>query len=629
MNLNRIRTSLFSLSRAGRSCNRGLAMSGDSTPHPNIALLIGLVSLVIAGQLLWLEWPQLAKALGDTDDAMRLVEVRAFLAGRGWFDLHEPRLQPPMGYDTHWSRLIDAGLAGLLLTLRQFTDSGNAEWLMRVVWPPLWLAPAISGAVALAWRLGGRAASAVVLLLLLLGLPALLQFKPGRIDHHDVQITLALLTLAAAIWSDRVRWTAWVAGMLSALALAIGVEGIAFIVVAGAVFVVRYWLDRNAAAALSQYGFALAAGTALVFFGTIAPSRWMQTACDAMAINSAVPTILSGLVLGIAGANFAGDTRAVRSIGVLMTVGLAALAFVLLEPRCIRGPLAMMDPAVRSIWLAHIQEVQSWATVAGRNPSTAASYAAYPLAAIIGAMVLARDPSTRSDSGFITLVAALLVADAMALVAIRALPYALWFGMPFVAAALVRLFARLKLRTLPAMALVAIPFTPALLSWGAYQIMEAIGPFDEKAQIRANACLQNESYAALARLPAGLVVTDSDFGPFMLALTPHSVIAGPYHRLSYGLLVSHQAFAWPPGDAREVLRRARADYVVTCGTRAPPDLSEAELAQSLWTQLAAGAVPAWLERLQVAGPFVVYRFKPEASMETRACRPERYRPREG
>jgi hypothetical protein len=93
---------------------------------PNIALLLGLAWLVIVAQLLADHWAETAQTLPDMDDAMRLVQVREFLAGRGWFDLHELRLGPPDGYDTHWSRLIDAGIAGLFLMLRQFTDGAFA-----------------------------------------------------------------------------------------------------------------------------------------------------------------------------------------------------------------------------------------------------------------------------------------------------------------------------------------------------------------------------------------------------------------------------------------------------------------------------------------------------------------------
>ena len=53
----------------------------------------------------------------DTDDAMRLTEVRDFLAGQNWFDLVQHRLNTPYGGLIHWSRLIDlpeAVVVGLL-----------------------------------------------------------------------------------------------------------------------------------------------------------------------------------------------------------------------------------------------------------------------------------------------------------------------------------------------------------------------------------------------------------------------------------------------------------------------------------------------------------------------------------
>jgi hypothetical protein len=87
----------------------------------NFATLVALVWLLVALALLLQHWAQTAETPLDTDDAMRLVEPRAWLAGNGllagWFDLHQPAAAP-LGYDAHWSRLIDAGLAGLLLILK-------------------------------------------------------------------------------------------------------------------------------------------------------------------------------------------------------------------------------------------------------------------------------------------------------------------------------------------------------------------------------------------------------------------------------------------------------------------------------------------------------------------------------
>jgi hypothetical protein len=89
---------------------------------PNFAVLVALVWFLVALALLLQHWAQTTETLLDTDDAMRPVELRGWLAGNGllagWFDRHQARLLPPLGFDAHWSRLIDAGLAGLLLIFK-------------------------------------------------------------------------------------------------------------------------------------------------------------------------------------------------------------------------------------------------------------------------------------------------------------------------------------------------------------------------------------------------------------------------------------------------------------------------------------------------------------------------------
>src|SRR6516165_9054719 len=105
-------------------------MSGRSVSQPSFAVLLGLAWLLVVFQLMVQFWATTAYTLPDTDDAMRLVEMRDFLAGQGWFDLHQSRVNPPAGFDSHWSRLIDAGLAGLYLLFRVMADTPLAERLM-------------------------------------------------------------------------------------------------------------------------------------------------------------------------------------------------------------------------------------------------------------------------------------------------------------------------------------------------------------------------------------------------------------------------------------------------------------------------------------------------------------------
>src|SRR4051812_23755197 len=72
-------------------------------------------------------------ALGDTDDNMRIMQVRGLLHGQGWYDLRQHRLNPPLGASIHWSRLVDLPIAGLILGLRPFLGGPGAEpWAVAI-----------------------------------------------------------------------------------------------------------------------------------------------------------------------------------------------------------------------------------------------------------------------------------------------------------------------------------------------------------------------------------------------------------------------------------------------------------------------------------------------------------------
>jgi hypothetical protein len=586
-------------------------MTAGTARGPNFALLLGLAWLVVAVDLIARHWAGTAVTLADTDDAMRLTQVHDFLRGQGWFDLHQARLDPPAGYDSHWSRLIDAGLAGLYLLFHQFVDGALAERLMRVVWPLLWLIPAMLGAAATAWRLAGRDAAVVTLLLAAVGLPAFQQFLPGRIDHHNVQIALAAATLAATVWSDRSRAAAWAAGALTGLALAIGLENLVFVALCGVAIVLRYVVDRAAAPALTRYGWALAASAAAAFVVIVGPDRWGRTECDAIAINWAVPVVIAGVLMGVAGARVASEHIARRLAAAAVIAAAAGLAFALVEPRCLAGPYAMVDPQLRAVWLSHIAEMQPLTRIARNAPDVAAVLVTFPAVALIAALVLAGVPAMRRDFAFLVTAAALLVACVLTVSVAKMSMYAMWLGMPLVAALALRLFALLRLKNLVARAFAALLLTPTVLSGFAIATVQAAGhPPAGETDNRVNAgCFNTASYAQLARLPLGLIATDIDYGSFVLALTPQSVIAAPYHRLADGIMAAHRIFASPPAEARGILARRGATYVVTCGDRMPPDLSAQQRAASLAGQLAAGAVPDWLTPVpaQPGDAFRVYR----------------------
>ena len=593
----------------------GRAMTAGAGRGPHFAVLAGLAWLVIAVDLIARHWAGTALTLSDTDDAMRLAEVHDFMRGQAWFDMHQPRLAP--GYESHWSRLIDAGLAGTFLLFNQFVDAALAERLMRVIWPLLWLVPAILGVAATAWRLAGRAAAVVTLLLCVTGLPAFTQFLPGRIDHHNAQIALSAAIVAAAAWSDRARGAAIAAGALSGLALAIGLENLAFVALAGVALALRFVVDRAAAAALARYGVSLAVSTAVAFFIIVGSDHWGRTECDAIAINWVVPMIAAGLLLGASTVVAASERVVVRLAAVGACAAIAGLAFAAIEPRCLAGPYGMMDPALRSIWLSHINEMQPLTTIMRNSPDVAAALATFPLAAVLMTLWLAREPALRRDFAFLLAAAELFVACVLMAAAVKMSMYAIWLGMPLVAAFALRMFAWLRLGNLAARAFAAMLLTPALLSAGAIAAVQAAGnPPAKEGDSRVLAgCFKTASYDQLARLPLGVIATDIDYGSFVLALTPHTVIAAPYHRLADGIMAAHRIFTLPPDAARGVLAKYGATYLVACGARVPPGMSAAERAASLWERLESGSVPDWLEAVPArdGDVFRVYRIKGHVS----------------
>jgi hypothetical protein len=255
--------------------------------------------------------------------------------------------------------------------------------------------------------------------------------------------------------------------------------------------------------------------------------------------------------------------------------------------------------------------MQSLIPLMAKSPVTAIAIATFPAAALCAAIVLIRDRDLRRDFGCLAATAAFVSAFVTTLVAVKAYSYATWLGMPLVAAFALHLFAALKLHSVVPRFAVGLMLTPAALSIATISIANAAGLDDHETFNRPEreACLKTASYAPLARLPKGLIAADADYGPFLLALTPHSVLAAPYHRLSAGIIAAHEVFAAPPEEAHRKLKHLGASYVVTCGAHPPSDVAGPRLRASLWGRLQAKDVPDRLEPIAGTAPFELYRLR--------------------
>lgn len=565
-----------------------------------LALLVGVVtSLALQVPTLLSVWQ--SGMLFDSDDAMRLVEVRDFLAGQSWFDLVQHRVDPPAGLLMHWSRFIDAPLAGLMTLLGPLVGVETAERLVRLIWPTILFAGFLGAFLGLSMRISGARALWPAVILSSTALVFGVQFAPGRIDHHSVQMLLAVLVaLACSRALEAPRW-AWIAGLLGGVLLAIGLEALHVVVLCGVAFGLL-WVLCGRSAELVGFALVLAASVAVVFVATIPVDRWFVPACDAISIVLVVTTsgaATLALLLHLAGGWASGwpGRISLAVLGVTVLIGAVALSF----PECRGGPYGQIEPLVRELWLSQVREARGiWALREGETGmliSLVGLWGAGALLLLLAAWRL--DGAPRRTALLLLSLAA--VSMLLAFSQVRAMGYATLFALPGAVWLVTQETERAAWRGALAM-LMVLPFT-----WSIAGLL--IG--GEGAPMPTNTCLAPDAYQTLAGLPAGRVMAPVDLGSHVLAHTPHSVFGAPYHRNQAGIIAALGSLSSPVAEARVVIRKHRSTYVALCTQGADISGLVAHAPGGLAAQLLAGKAFDWLDPVAGTGPIKVWRVKPD------------------
>ncbi|MDK9696085.1 MAG: hypothetical protein OEL76_06830 [Siculibacillus sp.] len=569
-------------------------------------------------------WATVGDVFNDTDDAMRLVEVRDFLAGQGWFDLRQYRLDPPADLPMHWSRLVDLPIALLIRLAELVVPTAIAEKFAMYLWPTLVLVPALLAARRIACRIGGDWAALPAVYLTATCAPVIGQFVPGRIDHHNVQIALTLWLLAT-LFEPPSRRRGVVAAVLSAVMMAVGMETLPFVALAAFV-VALHWVACEDADEAVAYGLALATATVATMVATQPSRLWTLGACDALSANYLALAVVGGI--GLAGGAIAAPSgRAVRLAFLAAVGGAAVFAFALPEPACLRGPFGQILPAVRAVWLDGVTEVQPWHVFFGAHRVDATVALLVPLLAAAAVAFLASDPGLRRSTPFWALAAAAGFATLVGLGQVRTIVYADMLSLPLIAAAIGRAAraSEIEGRSATVTVLVATVFASSSLatfvvgklapaSWTAGEAASTGEPgATATTPTGAGAgasCMTASSYADLARQPPGLVAAEINLGPAILAGTPHSVVTAPYHRMQRGILDGDRILRSKPDEAMAVIDLRRVDYVVLCSTSILGAAARDSEPQSLFVALMEGRIPSRLEEIGGKGVIRVFRVLP-------------------
>ncbi len=544
----------------------------------------------------------LATSLGDTDDATRLAQVRDFLAGGGWFDTTLNRFGGSAPLVSHWSRLIDLPIATLITLFGAVMNPSDAETAARAVWPLILLFGLFLALAKATDEWGGRAAVVIMLVLALASFSATVQFKIGRIDHHNAQILFAIggiLLLARGFNTDRLGFAG---GALLGLGSVIGYEALPLTIAALAVVCLwAVWTGRGAGNAKNgAAGFVTALAVGLVT--TKSPSQWLGTSCDALSANLVVlaAVVCPAVTFALSRPQWPATWR----LATMAAAGAAGLAiYGAMEPACLAGPFGQVDPALRPIWLDKVFEARSMVWFAATMPVLAAVYLFNIVAGGIAGAALARSKPSDATS-YCSLI--FVIAAALSVWQIKLMSYAAILSLPLIAAAISRIQgnANVSDATLRATIVAAINQTTMLIVCASLFTPVVTDKFADDRN-SADSCTATSALSALADLPPGLAVSDIDIGPYLVALTSLDAYVAPYHRLDRQIIATDRMLYGDIADARRLLEDSGARYVVSCaGMGGKPD-------GTLKAALATGKAPEYLEPVALTrtSPLAVWRIR--------------------
>ncbi|MEE2691329.1 MAG: hypothetical protein VX640_07310 [Pseudomonadota bacterium] len=558
-------------------------------------LVIAVMHAVFAGA------PSRLEGL-DTDDYMRLQEVRDFLGGQAWADVSQHRLDTPEGGSMHFSRLPDAPMAAIVAAARPFLGDEGAETLLLVLWPAGMLVLYLFGCAAAAGAVDCKSRILSVIFAAV-SLPTLAQFRPGRIDHHALQIVLVCFALYFVLRSfDKPKAGLW-AGLLIVLMLSVGMETAPYAAALAAAAALP-WLSGGDERGLGAFG----AGLLTAAPATLIVSRFGgdlgAVQCDAYSAPQLAAAMLTGggaMLLARAG----GGIKSARGrLAAALGLGAVAAAFLAaLFPGCMTGPYARLDPMVADLWLNTVGEARGLSGVLATAPNVASLAYLFPAAGVVLAAINVVQTRGAARSKHAAIFLLLLTALAVSAWQLRGASFANAFAVLPAALFLARMDARTgdgprRVRPLAVLAPAALSPLPAIL----LSIFIAAAGGGDKENAAAGACRgPRAAFAPLNAAPAGLVMTPIDLGPPVIALTHHSATSAPYHRNVGGMKRSLAFFTAGKEEARALLEDDPSDYVIVCPHASDLKTLAARYPHSVAAMFAEGRAPVWLEEIPMRG----------------------------
>lgn len=572
-----------------------------------------LIWILAAGWLIYQRWNAIQWfSLGDTDDNLRMAQVRALLGGQGWYDLRQYNLNPPFGADIHWSRIVDIPIAGLKLAFSPFLGGKSAETLAVTVAPLLPMLVAMMAVAVTARRLIAPAAFLLAIGILLCAPSARGMWMPLRLDHHGWQLAMLAVVVAGLVDRQRARG-GLTAGIATAISLSIGMEMLPYLALAGGITGLLWVRDNAEAPRLATYGASLGGGCAIGYL-LFASYANRAPVCDALSpVWLSVMVVAGALALLLA-------LLSPRSLWVRL--GLAAVAGIILAavyalawPHCL-GRLEGASPELQQLWLSRVREALP---VYKHTSETIVRAVTLPAIGFVGyALMLWRH---RHDRERLTFWAAAASPAALAAILLlwqlRAGPAAQLLAVPGATALGWMLIGWARARSSMLVRVFGTVIAFFIVSGLAVQMASRLFAQEKaggsaKAVAAANSrCPTLPALRPVALQPKGTILTHVDLGPRLITVTPHNAIAGPYHRNEEDILAVMRAFRGTADQALQTIEGRKVDYVLICPGLSETTVYRADAPKGFYMQLIKGQVPGWLEpvTLPAGSPYRMWRVR--------------------
>lgn len=505
---------------------------------------------------------------GDTDDLLRALEVRRFLATGAWYDLSFPNVRMPEIYVAPWSRLVDLPYALIAIGLAPIAGLEQGIRLSFLMWPCVMVLVYGWAAVSILRRLVPAASQLPVSLLLavlLLSVYAVWEFSPGRIDHHNVQILLLLgLVYGVCRW-DRAGGA--LVGAAVPASMAVGLETLPVLAMALLALVAAWIGDlRGARTMLRSAGAACAAAALFFAVVQIPPAELFTAHNDAWSAPYVLALVAFGLLSAIVPTVVAPGAGLAWRLVALGLPGAAALALVLLlYPAMLAGPFPMISGLAKTYWFDRIHQERG-ALIFVETQDYRSILLFFTAAATAGAAsIVALRRARQGDPVLVVLVAIAWTAVLVTLFSNRFLRITLAFVPLLLPVAIANLRAGfVHARSLTTAATATVGCLAAATLAFSTMVPSRAADYDAFDQLIMNDCRLSD-FSALEAIPPGRIVTPPGLGLQILyrGIPGISVSSISFHRAAAAMSDVLELYMTSDRARRKALLDG-ADYLAVC-----------------------------------------------------------------